>query len=217
MKENDKELLHRIARYLMLHASFTSSPGLLNGKMGIAWFFYHYFRYTRNKNHDNFAGLLLDEVCAEIHRETPLNFREGLCGIGWAIAYLIRNKFVRADPNETLEELDRRIVEWDVRKIADNSLETGLKGIACYVISRRQNSAKDNPFFTQAYWNDLKVALNGNMENPQTINDLYNPVSQIVSNIKFNAAKLFEVPYPIGIENAGYTVIGLKMMEAKIG
>ena len=39
--ERKQEILKRIARYLMLHASHTTNIGLLNGKMGIALFFYH--------------------------------------------------------------------------------------------------------------------------------------------------------------------------------
>jgi hypothetical protein len=44
-----EEILSRIARYLMLHGSFTSNIGLLNRKIGIAIFFYHYARYTGKK------------------------------------------------------------------------------------------------------------------------------------------------------------------------
>jgi len=40
--------LQRIANVLLLNASFTDNLGLLNGKMGIAVFFYHYARLTEN-------------------------------------------------------------------------------------------------------------------------------------------------------------------------
>jgi hypothetical protein len=153
------EILHRIARYLMLNGSFADNIGLLNGKMGITIFFYHYARYTENKLFDDYAGKLLDEIYNEIHSSTPLNFEDGLCGIGWGMEYLISNHFVDANPDEILEDLDKRIIEWDVRRITDYSLETGLKGIAVYVNSRCENREKDNPYFTKEYILDLCAAL----------------------------------------------------------
>ncbi|MDR0574375.1 MAG: hypothetical protein LBG96_10175, partial [Tannerella sp.] len=148
MKPND-ELLQRIARYLMLHGSFIDNIGLLNGKMGIAIFFYHYSRYTGKNIYDDFAGELIDEIYNEIHVNTPCDFKDGLCGIGWGMEYLIRNNFVNADSDEVLEDLDKRIMERDVRRITDYSLETGLKGIACYVIERRKNRTNENPCIGQ--------------------------------------------------------------------
>ena len=50
--------LRRIANVLLLNASFIDNPGLLNGKMGIAIFFYHYSRYTKNKIYEDYAGEL---------------------------------------------------------------------------------------------------------------------------------------------------------------
>jgi len=54
--------LQRIANVLLLNASFTDNLGLLNGKMGIAIFFYQYARYTGNKVYEDYAGELIDEI-----------------------------------------------------------------------------------------------------------------------------------------------------------
>jgi hypothetical protein len=219
------ELLPRIARYLMLYGSFTPNIGLLGGKMGIVLFFYQYFRYTKNKTYKDFAGLLLDEVYKEINKETPLNFSGGLCGIGWAIEYLIRNNFVRANPDEALEELDQRIVEWDVRKITGFSLEKGLRGVAAYVIGRRQNRTGDNTFLSREYCNDLlfslqkstecknETAILGQIINGKTAETPCSPMNEIIEKIKFNTATFFEKLRPIGIKKSGYTGIGLKMLR----
>ena len=135
--ENAKDTtLVRIAKLLMLHSSFIGDLGFMNGKMGIALFFYHLSRYTDKKIYDDFAGELIDEIYTEIHNHYPSNFRNGLCGIAWGIEYLIQNQFVEADANEVLYDLDKMIFEWDVRKISDSTLETGLEGIAHYVIAR---------------------------------------------------------------------------------
>lgn len=223
MNKNTK-LLSRIARYLMLHGSFTENIGLLNGKMGIVLFFYRYFRYVKNKSYNDFAGILLDEVYEEIHKETPPNFSDGLCGIGWAIEYLIRNSFVQGNPEEVLEELDKRIVEWDMRKITDFSLEMGLRGTAAYVISRRQNRTSGNVLLSQEYCKDLLFSLQKNTEcknesvilqqiiNGKTVKLPYSPINEFIAKIKFNAASVFEKPRTIGIEKSGYTGIGLKIL-----
>lgn len=101
--------LKRIADLLLLNASFTDNPGLLNGKMGIAIFFYHYYRYSGCEIYNEFAGELLDQVYEEINTSTPADFENGLTGIGWGIEYLVRNKFVDADTDEALAEVDNTL------------------------------------------------------------------------------------------------------------
>jgi hypothetical protein len=103
------DCLRRIANILMINASFTENLGLLNGKMGIAIFFYHYFRYTNIKIYDDYAGELLDEIYQQIKLTTPVDFANGLTGIGWGIEYLVKQKFVQADTDETLEDIDSLI------------------------------------------------------------------------------------------------------------
>jgi hypothetical protein len=74
--------LQRIANVLLLNASFTENLGLLNGKTGIAIFFYQYARYTGNKVYGDYAGELIDEIYGEINNGTPIGFANGLMGIG---------------------------------------------------------------------------------------------------------------------------------------
>jgi hypothetical protein len=45
-KQQKDELLTRIARHLMLQSSVIERTGLLDGKMGMAIFFFHYSRYN---------------------------------------------------------------------------------------------------------------------------------------------------------------------------
>ena len=101
--------LKKIANVLVLNASFTDNPGLLNGKMGIAIFFYHYSRYTDNKLYEEYAGELIDEIYSEITTHTPVNLADGLIGIGWGIEYLVKKGFVQADTDEALSEIDAAV------------------------------------------------------------------------------------------------------------
>ncbi|GHU64846.1 hypothetical protein FACS1894123_10190 [Bacteroidia bacterium] len=226
--KSQNEILCRIARYLMLYGSSIGNIGLLNGKMGIALFFYLYARYTGKKMYDDFAGELIDEVYKEIHLDTVCDFKNGLCGIAWGMEYLIRNRFVKADPDDVLEDLDRQIIERDVRRIGDNSLETGLKGIAVYVISRRQNRPKENRYLTREYILDLAETLEKNksedeenillveilrkITRKEPISGFYNPVFKMTDKIRCSVKSVFEQTRPIGIAKNGYAGIGLHLM-----
>jgi hypothetical protein len=109
LKRKVDKRLERIANVLLLNASFTDNIGLLNGKMGIAIFFYHYSRYTGKKKFEDYAGELIDEIYENIRPGTPVNFEDGLTGIGWGIEYLVKNNFVQADTDEALSEIDNAI------------------------------------------------------------------------------------------------------------
>jgi lantibiotic modifying enzyme len=226
--KTQEETLPRIARYLILHGSFSHNMGLLNGKTGIAIFFYHYARYAKRKIYGNFADELIDEIYSEIHRDLSYNFKDGLCGIAWGIDYLIKNNFVEADADEILEDLDKQITERDVRRITDYSLETGLKGIAYYVIGRKQNRKNENVYITMEYIMDLAKTLAKNKEEEETcllinvlekiirketIVEFYNPVCSILGKIRYDRKSLFEKPRLLGIADNGYAGIGLQLMK----
>ncbi len=103
--------LQRIANVLQLNASFTDNLGLLNGKMGVAIFFYQYFRLTGNKIFEDYAGELIDEIYEEISPVTSISFEDGLTGIGWGIEYLVKNDFLQADTDEALSDIDNAIYQ----------------------------------------------------------------------------------------------------------
>ncbi|MDR1504238.1 MAG: hypothetical protein LBT43_17460 [Prevotella sp.] len=223
--KKDESLL-RIARFLMLHGSFVNNLGLINGKMGIIIFFFHLSRYTENKIFEDFAGEMIDEIYKEIHNHYPTNFENGLSGIAWGIEYLIQNEFVKANSNEVLEDLDKMIFEWDVRKVSDFSLETGLEGITHYVISRCIGKPPENIIIPKDYISDLVIVLEGNKKahNIQEISILKNILKEeliniddpllinLISKIKFQPAKIFVETRPLSIGNNGYAGIGLNLI-----
>ena len=133
-------LLRRIANHLILHSIDIEDIGLFHGKMGVVLFFAHYARYTDSAIYDDFAGELLEEICENIPETLPINLETGLCGIGWGIEYLIQNGFMEGDSNEILTEIDKKVMERDLRRIKDLSLETGLMGISSYINIRINNA-----------------------------------------------------------------------------
>jgi hypothetical protein len=140
--------LVRIANVLLLNASFIDSIGLLNGKTGISIFFYEYGRYTGNKIYTDYAGELIDEIYEEIAQNTPLSFSGGLTGIGWGIEYLVKNKFVNADTDEALADIDNAVY----RGILSNPLllesENDLFGYGHYCLSRLRGHENDDDNLT---------------------------------------------------------------------
>lgn len=142
--ERIENRLRRIANVLLLNASFIENLGLLNGKMGIAIFFYHYSRHSGNKIYEDHAGELVDEIYDEISKGTPVDFANGLTGIGWGIEYLVKNKFVHGITDEALSEIDTTVYRNSVYR--PFLLESGndLFGYGLYYIARLREHGNDD-------------------------------------------------------------------------
>jgi hypothetical protein len=135
---NINSRLQRIANVLLLNASFIDNPGLLNGKMGIAIFFYHYAHYSGSKIFEDYAGELIDQICDEINTNTIADFANGLTGIGWGIDYLVRNGFVEAETNEILGDIEKTVYH----KLLFNYDIADLQGFLLYYLARFKNRYK---------------------------------------------------------------------------
>ncbi len=136
---NNKRFQH-IINALMLNASFIDNLGLMHGKMGIAIFFFHLSRETQNQIYENYAGELIDEIYEEINNTTPLDFEDGLAGIGWGIEYLVQSGFIEADTDEVLGDFDNRLFQQLIYYTpTDIGLLNGLVGLGAYLLKRIQN------------------------------------------------------------------------------
>lgn len=169
--------LKRIADHHLLRGFFCRDVGLWEGKMGISLFFYLLSRNTNNQWYEKYASELLDDVCNELSQHCPISFSDGLCGIGWAIEFLKHEEFIGGNTDEILEELDKFVMERDVRKITDTSLETGLEGIAAYVhcrINTKRHFIAYQPF-EASYLEELDFACKKNSIRWMT--DEYNVLS----------------------------------------
>ncbi|MDR2010644.1 MAG: hypothetical protein LBQ22_09200 [Bacteroidales bacterium] len=103
-----RKILQKIANTLVLYSYHIDNIGFVNGKMGIVFFLYHYARYTDNEYYNSYADDLFDEILASVG-SVPVNFENGLIGIGWATDYLIKNEFVEGNSNEVLQKVDSRV------------------------------------------------------------------------------------------------------------
>jgi lantibiotic modifying enzyme len=64
--EKIKQDLVQIADMLLLNGTLMECPGLVQGKMGIAIFFFHYAKYTGNELFADYAMDLIGEMLNQI-------------------------------------------------------------------------------------------------------------------------------------------------------
>ena len=164
LNQEDSDLLQRIANHLIFNASFLHKIGLYHGKMGAVLFFAHYAHYTSNELYNDFTGELLDEIYEDIHTELAIDFENGLCGIGWGVEYLLQNGFMDGDSDDILQDMDKRIMERDLRRIENMDVCSGLTGISYYIHTRLYSSCRKDrvqPFDTTylADWNSVKGSI----------------------------------------------------------
>ena len=216
--EKQKEKLSQIARHLILNGSFLNNLGLLNGKMGIIIFFYHYAKFTGCSVYRKFADELMEELYEEISRNTPMDFGNGLCGIAWGIMYIIQNGFVKVD-EDVLGDIDEKIMERDVTKMKDFSVETGLAGIGYYAMSRL--SVKDGECLLPAYYmKNIMSSLKNSQD--ETCLDIYGEYKERGKDIPaamrdrlislLPQEKALKQIKNLGISNNGYAGVGLNLI-----
>jgi hypothetical protein len=149
----------RFINALLLHSGFTDDPGLRCGKTGISIFFYHLSRKTGNTIYEDYAGHLLDQVFKAIHTTSPVDFSEGLAGIGLGVEYLLQNGFIEAAENDILEEVDTAVFQLD-RKLPQISRNyDDFYGYGLYYLCRAKNDIWNEEAF-QLIRDDIKKLLN---------------------------------------------------------
>lgn len=181
-----RKWLSNLCREYILKDCLKNGLGLYDGKMGYVLFFFHSARYLNNLWFEEYAEELLDEIYCDITLETPINFFNGLCGIGWGIEYLVQHGFVRGCTDEILADLDEMVMRTDPRRIEDSSYETGIRGIAAYVCSRLSSPRSPDSTlpFDSLYLDELKgtcLRLGVDMEYDIELSDLLERVNTYYS------------------------------------
>lgn len=137
---NTRTILYKLTASLKKEALSVKDPGLLYGRTGIALYFFQYARSISDDSYEEIAIQLIESVLEEISIHTPPGYASGLAGIGTGIAYLIRNGFIGADPNEVLQEIDAKICTTiHLRQVSDAGFEKGISGIGRYLVYRIQS------------------------------------------------------------------------------
>ena len=99
----------KIVEHILSNVCKVSSAGLYNGKAGISLALFEASKILRDECIENEAFSLLKE--ALILKGKDLSFENGLSGIGYALCYLIENKFIKADFDEIFGEQYEKIIK----------------------------------------------------------------------------------------------------------
>ncbi len=149
---------------LIINAFANNNIGLMYGRMGYALTLYIVSKNspsTKSDAYKRFADHLLSNVLTTIPHNFNFSFSDGLCGIGWAVEYLIKKGFIEGDSNNVLEDLDNDIMIINPRRL-DDGLQQGLKGLLHYVLFHISNCMSQGTCipFDNAYLKDLYLTVN---------------------------------------------------------
>ena len=120
-------IIQQISDVLLMNGGFLNNPGLYKGEMGLVLFFTRYARFTKNDVYADYAYYLIQKIQNLINRDTPINYKNGLAGVGSAIEYLAQNGFLEADTDEILEDFDKKLFyTYNISNLSlDNILDIG--------------------------------------------------------------------------------------------
>jgi len=54
---------------------------------------------------------LVDKAQSRIYAGTPIDYKQGLTGLGSALEYLVQCGYIKADTDDILEEFDRKLFD----------------------------------------------------------------------------------------------------------
>lgn len=206
-KTKEYDLLQRVVNHLIVQSSAVHDLGLLNGKMGIAFFFYHYARCQKEPLYEVLAGNLIEEIYDNIHDNMPITMEKGLCGIAWGICTLLEQDFLDGDADEVLSDIDHKIMERDPMRMTDFSFRTGLEGIWSYAqarISLAEKAQATRPF-DDRYISALERSAQKAGLSLKTVLPL-----DVITPPKWNETTDF-LKLPLGLDN-GCAGLALKML-----
>ena len=151
----------------MLNIGYTNDIGLLNGKIGIAIYFYYLSRKTESDILDEYASELIDQATDSLNNQMSLDFETGISGIGWAIEHLIQSGFIAASADDILEEFDSK---FQIQLIYETNDIENVISMIYYHVSR------------------LRYRLEGDV-NPTALRLKYNLIS-LVNEAEINNSKI---------------------------
>lgn len=101
------KLLQQIANTIVANLSNTEPIGLFHGKIGICLFLYKYARFSGNKVYEEISSSLLDDVFEQLKPNLSPSVVNGLAGIGYSLAILLRECFLESDSgDDVLYDID---------------------------------------------------------------------------------------------------------------
>jgi hypothetical protein len=149
----EQRWLHQI----VLHSNDVPARGLFDGQMGIVIVLSEYVRARKARPLKTAINFLLDQVLDNLSTEMPLYFANGLTGIGWGVEYLLQNKFQRGSGADICAAIDQKLMQQNILRQTDLSLEKGLEGWLHYIVAHLQGAQRNGrQVFDAAYLQDCQ-------------------------------------------------------------
>lgn len=169
----EKEL-DKIADYLLLHSSSIHELGLFHGKMGIVVALYIYADAQHDDVMREYAWELFQQIYDGVHTDMPIGLERGLAGIGYGTTLLCKRGLVECSLNDILADVDQKIMERDPRRLTDNSVRTGGRGLMMYLNLRQ--SVETVTSFDSNYFKELQDTMAGPIasSNEMQLTDILN-------------------------------------------
>ena len=96
-----------------------------------------YGAYAHTEAYDDLAADWLERLSQDlVESDLPVGMAQGVCGMGWALLYLLGRGLVDDDLEAELQAVDRRVQAVAPGRVTDVGFERGLGGILCYVTAR---------------------------------------------------------------------------------
>ena len=194
MKQSELSL-DRLLPYCLMNYNLIDDVSLMYGKMGGVIFFNMYMRYTGVNVYRDYADLLLDDIYKQINTMTPINFADGLCGIGWGVEYLVQNQFYEGCTDELLSDIDDVIIRSSPETL-DHTFMTGIEGLLLYVISRVKSFKRswDQIPFDLDYMVGLRDIIKNKYPNTYRNSTYVRNLEDIITNKKVNFQDSVAIP-----------------------
>lgn len=166
--EQEKDMLRKcallpsIANFLIKKAP-SSKFGITDGIMNEILFFYHYAYFSQEEHWEKHARTLLDKVFISLNTQPlPIDFGNGICGIGWGLIYLVQKGFLKnEDIENSLLNIDKILLNTKIDQIGISSFLQGIGGVILYWNARILYSDKQNKriVIKQEYINQMQTKV----------------------------------------------------------
>lgn len=138
MAEHELKRLPLLLEYVKDKAECLDNVNLWNGCMGYLIALCEYDAYAADDSLSDLGAELLERITSTLKmwREYPISFAHGICGIGWGLAYLLRNDYIEGNFEKEFSIIDSKVMELNLERVTDYTFKTGLGGVYCYVAQR---------------------------------------------------------------------------------
>lgn len=150
--------IRRIADYLLLYSSHMPEVGLFHGKLGVAVALYMYSHRYSDELMGEYAWELFQQVYDGVHDAMPVGLDSGLAGIGYGTTLLRKYELIDGDLNDTLSDIDSKIMQHDPRRMTDMTTRLGAKGLWLY-IKLRESIGEPIMTFDPSYLSELRDTM----------------------------------------------------------